>query len=402
MGEDMTVLRERLVDQLVADEHLHTPRVEQAFRRVPRHLFLPGSDPAEAYLDRAIPTKWSGDGQPISSSSQPAIMARMLEQLQVERGQRVLEIGAGTGYNAALLAHLVGSAGTVTTIDIDDDTVDSARQHLRAAGLPQVRVVSGDGAGGWPAEAPYDRIIVTAAAADLPPAWSEQLAAHGRLVLPLVLGWVQRSVAFTPQLTHLASVSIEECGFMPLRGQGAGAAAQVLGFSELPGLFVHVRNGRTADTSALHAALQQPGPERPTGVQIRQADLWGGLGLWLAVHEPDAGRLVAQGSALEAGLVPPLLGSPAMIATVVLVGGRSMAALAGRASTGSFPLSVRAYGPDGARLAEQLAAVVRAWGDAGRPSTGTLRIRAYPAQQADSEVAPGVLVAGRTRLLIDW
>lgn len=369
---------------------------------MPRHLFLPALEPAEAYLDRAIPTKWSSEGQPISSSSQPAIMARMLEQLQVERGQRVLEIGAGTGYNAALLAHLVGSAGTVTTVDIDEDTADRARQHLLSVGLPQVRVVCGDGAGGWPADAPYDRIIVTAAAGDLPPAWSEQLAAHGRLVLPLVLGWVQRSVAFTPQRNHLASVSIEECGFMPLRGQGAGAADRVLGFPELAGLFVHVRNDRTADTSALYAALQQPGPERPAGVQVRQADLWGGLGLWLAVHEPDAGRLVAHGSALEAGLVPPLLGSPAMIATVVIVGARSMAALAGRASTGSFPLFVRAYGPDGVRLAERLAAVVRAWEDAGRPSSGTLRIRAYPVERAGTETAPGVLVAGHTRLLIEW
>ena len=402
MAEDVTLLRDRLVDELVAQRHLHTPRIEQAFRRVPRHLFLPRLDPAEVYLDRAIPTKWSSDGLPISSSSQPAIMARMLEQLQVERGQRVLEIGAGTGYNAGLLAHLVGPAGSVTTVDIDEDTVDQARQHLLSAGLPRVRVMCGDGAAGLPAEAPYDRIIVTASAGDLPPAWSEQLAADGRLVLPLALGWVQRSVAFTPQRDHLRSVSIVECGFMPLRGQGVGPADRPLAFAELPGLFVHVRKNRALDTSALYTALQQPGPERPIGVQVRQVDLWGGLGLWLAVHEPDAGRLLAHGSAGEGGLVPPLLGSGAVTGTVVLVRERSLAALAGRASPGSFPLFVRAYGPDGAVLAERLAAVVRAWDEAGRPATGTLRIRAYPADRHGPETAPGVLVARHTRLLIDW
>ncbi|MGH3885395.1 MAG: methyltransferase domain-containing protein [Pseudonocardiaceae bacterium] len=100
-------------------------------------------------------------------------------------GHRVLEIGAGTGYNAALLAHLVGPAGKVTTVDIDSKVVRGARECLAAAGYRGVSVVCGDGEFGYSDHAPYDRIVVTAGAWDLPPAWVDQLAAGGRLVVPL-------------------------------------------------------------------------------------------------------------------------------------------------------------------------------------------------------------------------
>ncbi len=158
MGDDVRALRDRLVDRLCAAGSICTNQVAEAFRLVPRHVFLPGVESAGAYADEAIPTKWEPDGRPISSSSQPAIMAIMLEQLGVEPGQRVLEIGAGTGYNAALLGHLVGEAGAVTTVDIDADLVEQGRRHLDAAGLAQVSVVCGDGADGWAENAPYDRI----------------------------------------------------------------------------------------------------------------------------------------------------------------------------------------------------------------------------------------------------
>ena len=104
-------LRERLVTELRAADALHDDRVAAALADVPRHKFLPGIDPSRAYADDAVVTKVDADGRPISSSSQPAIMALMLEQLGVEPGHRVLEIGAGTGYNAALLAHLAGGLG---------------------------------------------------------------------------------------------------------------------------------------------------------------------------------------------------------------------------------------------------------------------------------------------------
>lgn len=111
--------QQALVDKLIRDGNLTDPRVEAAFRAVPRHLFLPDLTLEEAYRDDAIPTKRLPDGEVVSSSSQPAIMAIMLEQLALEPGQRVLEIGAGTGYNAALIAFILGETGQVIAIDID-------------------------------------------------------------------------------------------------------------------------------------------------------------------------------------------------------------------------------------------------------------------------------------------
>jgi protein-L-isoaspartate(D-aspartate) O-methyltransferase len=133
-----------LVDCLKAGGSLRAAAVEAAFRSVPRHVFLPDVAIENVYTDRAFPTKHA-DGRPISSSSQPAIMAIMLEQLGLQPGQRVLEIGAGTGYNAALMAQIVGPGGHVVTIDIDDDLVLLARQHLATAGFDRVDVRCADG-----------------------------------------------------------------------------------------------------------------------------------------------------------------------------------------------------------------------------------------------------------------
>src|SRR6201996_420036 len=119
------------------------------------------------------------DAQPTSSSSQPTIMAVMLDQLGLEPGHRVLEIGAGTGYNAALMKYLVGPSGTVVTVDLNEDVARDAAAHLAAAGYPEVAVVAADGAAGFPASAPYDRVIATVGVSDLAPAWLDQLGPGG-------------------------------------------------------------------------------------------------------------------------------------------------------------------------------------------------------------------------------
>jgi len=214
--------RRRLVAQLRTQGALRDAEVERALLAVPRHLFLPESPLAEAYADIAVATHWE-DGVAVSSASQPAIVAFMLEQLHVEAGMRVLEIGAGTGYNAALLSELVGPTGSVTTIDIDPQITTEASAHLAAAGYPAVRVVTGDGAVGWPPGAPYDRIELSVGASDITPAWFEQLAEGGILALPLWLGASDVSVAFRKQDGALVSESQTPCGFMRLRGQEADA-----------------------------------------------------------------------------------------------------------------------------------------------------------------------------------
>src|SRR5262249_20804440 len=150
---DAPALHRALIDALVSRRAIKDLRVEAAFRAIPRHLFLPDVPLAEAYRNEAIPTKLA-DGEAISSSSQPEMMAIMLEQLALEPGLSVLEIGAGTGYNAALMAHIVGESGAVVTMDVDADLVHGARAHLAAAGLERVRVVLGDGGLGDPDGAP--------------------------------------------------------------------------------------------------------------------------------------------------------------------------------------------------------------------------------------------------------
>ena len=195
-GTGLDDLRERLVAEVQRVTGVRDERIAAALRDVPRHLFLPHLPPRDAYLDDAIVTKRDAEGQPISSSSQPAIMAIMLDQLALAPGQRVLEIGAGTGYNAALMSHITGPSGAVVSVDIDADLAAQARGHLAAAGYPEVTVVAADGAGGYPPGAPYDRVIATVGVGDLAPAWLDQAGPGARIVVPLGVRGLQVSVAF--------------------------------------------------------------------------------------------------------------------------------------------------------------------------------------------------------------
>ncbi|HVX18382.1 MAG TPA: methyltransferase domain-containing protein [Acidimicrobiales bacterium] len=210
-----------MVDELVRRGVIRRAEVEAAFRAVPRHWFLPGVDEHEVYRGRVVATHWDAEGL-TSSASEPAIMARMLEQLAPRPGDAVLEIGAGTGYNAALLATLVGATGGVVTVDIDPEVTAEAARNLAAAGFDAVDVRAVDG---WEPAGPhgaFDRILVTASVWDLAPAWLDELAPDGVLVSPL---WLHRGQQASVELHRhgvgLRSRSIEPCGFIPLRGAGA-------------------------------------------------------------------------------------------------------------------------------------------------------------------------------------
>ncbi|MGH2479694.1 MAG: protein-L-isoaspartate O-methyltransferase family protein, partial [Ktedonobacteraceae bacterium] len=167
-------------------------RVREAFLTTPRHAFLePGGGCEreqwlrEVYQDTAILTKQDERGRPLSSSSQPSVMAWMLEALAVQPGMRVLEIGTGTGYNAALLTRLASDPAQVVTIEIDPALATLARLRIEDVVGPGVTVVTGDGRLGTPEHGPYDRIIATASAFPVPSPWIAQLAPAGRLVLDL-------------------------------------------------------------------------------------------------------------------------------------------------------------------------------------------------------------------------
>jgi protein-L-isoaspartate(D-aspartate) O-methyltransferase len=215
-----------MVDKLVRGGSITTPPVEAAFRSTPRHLFLPDIDREVVYTDDAIPIKHDEDGLPISSSSQPAMMATMLEQLALSGGESVLEIGTGSGYNAALLGALVGDGGRVQTPRHRRGPWARAQQHLRSAGATNVHAVAADGWSGFEEESPYDRVEVTVGVWDLSLAWVDQLVPGGIIVVPLWLrAGVQASIAFRRDGSDLVSIDVAPCGFMRLRGPHAGPEA---------------------------------------------------------------------------------------------------------------------------------------------------------------------------------
>jgi protein-L-isoaspartate(D-aspartate) O-methyltransferase len=396
-------LRAALVETLRVRGRLQSPAIAAAFARVPRHLFVPDVSLEEAYRDTFIATKRQPDGEVISSSSQPEIMAIMLEQLDLRPGQRVLEIGAGTGYNAALLAHVVGDGGRVTTLDLDDDIVAGARAHLAAAGVTGVRVVCADGWAGCVEAAPFDRIILTVGAHDISPTWRAQLAPGGRLVLPLGLLAVQASVAFAERDGILESVSVRPCQFMRLRGNAA-VPMRPEPVGPAPGVWL--RAGHAMDGAAVHALLQAPARTLATGLSAQGRELYAGLIAWVGLHEPTSGWFVAQGEARAAGLVPSFVGDGVeAMATYGLFEPGGVALFVRLEpppdADGGIAIGVRVHGE--ATLGERLLATTLAWNEAGRPDIERLRIRAYPTE-APCEPQPQEIVLTRpcTRLVVEW
>ena len=236
-------LRRTLVAGLRRNRFLNDREVEQVFLRVPREVFLPDVALEDVYRDAAILIKEQG-GVGVSSSSQPAIMAIMLEMLDVRPGHRVLEIGAGSGYNAALLHELVGPGGQVTTIEIDAEVAQWARERLDTAGYTDVDVHEADGALGCPAGAPWDRIIATVGAADIAPAWVDQLHDGGILVLPLGIGPLQAVVSLERRGQRLVSRGVEPAGFIRMRGQMADQMGQ---YEVASGVYLVTESAETAD-----------------------------------------------------------------------------------------------------------------------------------------------------------
>lgn len=404
---DLQQLRNQLVSALRGSGHVSSERVAAAFRTVPRHVFVPGVEPERAYRDEPLIIKSDPRGVPISSSSQPAIMARMLEQLDVRPGHRVLEIGTGSGYNAALLAQLVGETGAVVSVDIDVDLVENARARLAACGISQVTVGCGDGGLGWTEHAPYDRIIATVGAWDIPPAWVTQLAFDGRLVMPLDLRGPQRSIAWQKVGDHLESVSVVRCGFMRLRGAFAGPEPiRQIGLE--PPVFLGAAERYAVDEDALSAALAaQPGANVPSGVRATLDEVSDGLSLWLALHEPAMAWVSTIGAAADRALVLGVyyaVRKPVSLGTAALIGTDSLAALVRLDNQQPSELGALPLGPDGHHLAQRLVEHIHDWDTRGRPCTTGLHVFAYPHDTDPIPITdPGSVIDKRyNRLALSW
>jgi len=346
--------------------------VRDAFLEVPRELFVPDFAKAQGlaavYRDESILTKQDLHGVPLSSSSQPAIMASMLEQLRLEEGMRVLEIGAGTGYNAALLSLLVGRPGRVVSVEVDPEIARKARQRLRAHGY-EARVVVGDGREGFAALAPFDRIIVTASSRHVPIAWFEQLEPQGLVEAPLQLS--SAGAQAIPLLRKAGrgfrSTAVICGGFMPLRAAGKEAAPErerpsLVAVDSSVGIGMPMQQlfGEAVETLSAPAKRRllsvslTDGRRRPLGLRAHSS----ALALFLSLELPNR-HLIFTLPRRGIGVIARDGGSLALIEPPAGRGARTIS-------------SLRALG--GEEAAELLLRHVREWDRRGRPSESELAI----------------------------
>jgi protein-L-isoaspartate(D-aspartate) O-methyltransferase len=257
MNQKLTVdmaLRRKLVEKLKLSGVLTDPRVEAAMITVPRHTFAPWLTLERAYANEAhaLPGACHVPGasfeSPASTISQPAAVALMLQEADLKPGQNVLEIGAGSGYNAALIAQIVGPRGRVTTLDIEGWVVASARTHLAAAGVTNVKVVLQDGGLGFAPHAPYDRIVATVGAWEIPPAWFDQLSPDGKIAAPV----------------HLIGEAHDH-DYLVLEREGN----HLTGRSQTPLSMVLMRGGQGAHPEAPDQTLKPSGHEPATVKALR-------------------------------------------------------------------------------------------------------------------------------------
>jgi protein-L-isoaspartate(D-aspartate) O-methyltransferase len=218
---DYALLRERMVRELIAARGVRDPRVLEAMREVPRHLFVREHVRSQSYGDHALPI---GAGQTIS---QPYIVARMTELLEVGPAHKVLEIGTGSGYQTAILARL---ARWVYSLERLGDLAHQAIRRLRELGVGNVKVQVFDGTVGWSEVAPFDRILVTAGAPALPRPLLDQLGPKGRMVIPEGPPQGQRLVVYERLARGVRRLEGEEVAFVPLVGRhgwdGGGEAGR--------------------------------------------------------------------------------------------------------------------------------------------------------------------------------
>ncbi|MFF3030907.1 methyltransferase, FxLD system [Streptomyces rubiginosohelvolus] len=398
-------LRHALVDQIKANGHARTPAIEAALRTVPRHLFVPDTPLADAYDNSPVNVKYDPEGTSISCASQPAVVALMLDQLEAQPGERILELGAGTGYNAALIGHVVGPSGHVTTIDVDDDLVEGARAHLAAAGATNVVALTRDGALGYADGAPYDRIIATVGAHGIPHAWLDQLAEGGRLVTPQRLtGSVSRSIIYEKRDGRWQSAGSEMNTFMPLRRGIADDDRRVVPLSTDGTVRLQAPAEQAVDAEALVSVLDQPRVEEWTGVTVRAGESPEWMELFVSCVMPS-GLIRMLFPRAAKGTV--LTEDPYPSATAAVEKG-AVTYLARRPSAEKTPegdklweFGVIGHGPGGDELAARVADAVRTWDREYRGRDTTFEILPLDAPAVEQ---PGVFVLDTplNRVRVSW
>ena len=294
------------------------------------------------------------------------MMAIMIEQLELEPGLRVLEIGAGTGYNAAILADIVGESGSVITVDIDQDIVDEAAGNLSKTGYDNVKCICGDGFKGFSKDQPYDRIIVTVGAFDISPHWVDQLKDGGIMVVPLWFKGFSLSVALEKRDGELKGLSASPCLFIPIRGIW-GRTEGSFPVGDPPNDFLEMTIGLEWDDQRYRRDLNQLFAQgvtlrengRSLKGQFHTQNIFSGLYLFLTVN-PNVFMLYSSSqNSLFRGFGYGLIDPDSMSAAVL---------------SDRYPEQVVVYGNDVAY--GQLMKLLDQWDQLGHPSIQEINIRA--------------------------
>lgn len=393
-------LRAQMTDTLMRDGWLTDQKVERAMRTVHRHRFAPEADLEAAHAPyTAVITKRDEHGVATSSVSAPQVQAMMLEQADLRPGDRVLEIGSG-GYNAALIAELVGPGGDVTTVDIDPEVTDRAAHLLKETGYDRVRVVTADADDGVPEHGPYDRIIVTAGAWDVPPGWVEQLAIGGRLVVPLRMRNLTRSLVLTRRGDHLVGQDLRICGFVPMQGLGGHQETQIL-LRGNTSVALRFDDRPPIEPHALDGVLLSDRAEVWTGVKLAPQELISGLQMYLATTLPGYCSLAVDPDQ-DPGPIEVTNARFTMAAVESSAEGADFAYLVTRKVEGRYEYGVHAFGPDADRFADTVARHIRAWGRDHREGPGP-HVELHPVSTPTPEL-PGqaVITKAHWHVTFSW
>ncbi|MFF5536537.1 methyltransferase, FxLD system [Streptomyces cinerochromogenes] len=403
-------LRQVMAETVIDGGWAPSEPVRDALRTVPRHRFAPEANLAAAYDggDRAVVTRRDETGAAISSVSAAWLQADMIETLRLKPGAIVFEAGSG-GYNAELIAHVAGPEGRVVTVDIDPWVVRRTRRFLAEAGSGRVTAIEADAAFGAPAHlvprGGFDASVITYNCWDICPAWREQLAEGGHLVLPLEVGGYSRAVTFERRGQVLEARHFTHCGFV--RDQGQQARTIPAGALLDGELTLRFENGSAAPTTGLEEALRGPRHEVATGITMGAGAYFGSLQLYAATTLPAFCRLHAHRdtgvTAITKGRDAPALVGDASLAYLTHVQTRH----GERPEDKQWEWVVHAFGEQGPQLAEQLAATVRAWDRHVRADDNDKHadpvLTVHPAGTPDHLLPAGdVLDKEHSRLVFRW
>ncbi|MGP3912997.1 methyltransferase, FxLD system [Nonomuraea sp. 10N515B] len=378
-------LRADMVAELRACGVLHSPEVAAA---------------SAAYSTRdTVVTKRNAEGKATSSISAPWLPAEMLETAQLRPGARVLEVGSG-GYNAALIAELVGPEGVVISVDIDPFVTERATRFLADTGYPHVKVVLGDAEHAADELGPFDVILVTIGAWDCP--WGHLLAPGGRMIVPLRFGGLTRSFTFVRDGDHFAGLNPTVCGFIPI--QGAGAHQENLAVLADRTVNLLVDAGPALDVAALGRALDGDRTGHWTGITVGYDDPFDTLHLWVAAQTETFGVVWADPDRGSDRIEPamrwftPALITPDSFAHLTM-GPEHKDSTSGERR---YELGVYGHGRHGDNLARQLAAEVVTWDREWRAHPGP-DFTLYPIEAPVVAPAIGRVFRKRhTQLVMTW